>query len=519
LNNIYNLEEINKLNNFDSFLYSEDEEIYNNYGIDNTLINKVINYHKENSNYSFIPISHENKFFLFIPIKIASDKILFIRIDDSKRVNLLQKVIKTLYKNKALSILFKYKYNDLLKNYNEINNILKNLETKFAVIDPSGKILFSNFENNYDYCFNIIGHSDYCNHCIIKSKDNVRSHKLNKKLYTEKIYKISEEITLITFTETTKEINLLTKIKIQQEELNFQKDILNLLNEISFSLIKMDGIDDIIKYSIDKISEFFNIKKIAIIIQNERGVIFHTEKKGFDESILEFSEQKIDNYIEALSTLEIIPLKFKDQIIGNIIYEYKENKDIVYNFFKIFSEHLITLIQKIKLQEELKHLADKDTLTDFYNRNYYARKFSSIIKNSIKFKQPLSILLLDLNGLKMVNDKYGHHAGDLYIKEFANVLKKHTRKTDILIRMGGDEFLIIAYSANKTGSLAYMKKLKNISGKYYFEVTNLIKIPITFSIGYASSEETNIPELLYQLADKRMYEDKENFYKNHKKYR
>jgi len=153
--------------------------------------------------------------------------------------------------------------------------------------------------------------------------------------------------------------------------------------------------------------------------------------------------------------------------------------------------------------KHLKKIAETDPLTGLYNRNL----FNDIIQSYIVGSKSYGIVMLDINGLKYINDHFGHKEGDRIITEATAIIKNSVRDTDLAFRFGGDEFVILTSSEKSVLSM-----IEN-------RIKNKNKIPtednpalLNFSLGYATSIEEGSLEDVLTLADQRMYKDKEQFY-------
>lgn len=168
--------------------------------------------------------------------------------------------------------------------------------------------------------------------------------------------------------------------------------------------------------------------------------------------------------------------------------------------------HLIRqeLLLKSQEEEKLRVEAYEDTLTGCYTRLYAEKELSRLLKEGI----PFSICFADLDGLKQVNDRYGHEAGDQYLAAVAAALSDICGDQDILTRYGGDEFLAIfpmqstAVISNRLQEADW--KLRE-SGK-----SERISFPMSLSFGVAGSSESEEMKELLRIADKRMYDRKNN---------
>jgi diguanylate cyclase (GGDEF)-like protein/PAS domain S-box-containing protein len=156
------------------------------------------------------------------------------------------------------------------------------------------------------------------------------------------------------------------------------------------------------------------------------------------------------------------------------------------------------ITERKRMEQELQHLSTHDILTGMYNRNFFEVEIARL-QTSRLF--PVSIVVADVDNLKIVNDRYGHSAGDELIRKIAHLLRKSFRSEDIVARIGGDEFAILLPEMNEMATQALVDRLR----------VNLAKLddPLSdLSIGMATGEEGgNLPDVM-RLADDRMYQDK-----------
>lgn len=176
---------------------------------------------------------------------------------------------------------------------------------------------------------------------------------------------------------------------------------------------------------------------------------------------------------------------------------------------KLFVIVEIMDITKRKLAEEaLEKYATKDDMTDLFNRRIGLEFLEKECNQAILAKQDLTICFIDIDGLKNVNDIYGHSAGDYLIKTVASLIKQFIGEKDMACRLGGDEFLIIFNNCNK-------QKAQETCYRIKYEANNLNKMnlnPYSISISHGLAEFNEIPEksidYFINTADKRMYDEK-----------
>lgn len=158
-------------------------------------------------------------------------------------------------------------------------------------------------------------------------------------------------------------------------------------------------------------------------------------------------------------------------------------------------------IEKKKKQEEILYLSYCDQLTGLYNRRYFENKLEEVdTANNL----PLTLILADVNGLKLVNDSFGHILGDELLKKAAEVLKKGCRNSDIIARLGGDEFVAILTRTNEIQAEQIIKRINSIASS---EKVGAIDISISFGYQTKINIKENIQEI-YKKAEDYMYRHK-----------
>ncbi len=152
----------------------------------------------------------------------------------------------------------------------------------------------------------------------------------------------------------------------------------------------------------------------------------------------------------------------------------------------------------------LQDLSFKDALTDVYNRRYFMLRIDEEWKRHSRFAEPVSLVLLDLDHFKDVNDRFGHRAGDEALKEVARLLVKHSRNFTIVTRYGGDEFAVLLVNTPKAGAVTYANRIRDVIAQHAF-----VHGSVTVSLGVASlPEDAANSDDLVAGADKAMYEAK-----------
>lgn len=162
--------------------------------------------------------------------------------------------------------------------------------------------------------------------------------------------------------------------------------------------------------------------------------------------------------------------------------------------------------------QENRKLAFSDALTGVYNRRYLLKHLPREFERSRRYGRPLSVLVCDLDRFKLINDGFGHEAGDLVLQEFCRRSMDQLRSADWLTRAGGEEFVIILPETNLDGAAAVAEKLRAAMAAHDVEI-GTDKLRVTVSVGYASAvmpehfEELSFDDLL-RTADSKLYEAK-----------
>ncbi|HCP16497.1 MAG: Diguanylate cyclase [candidate division TA06 bacterium 32_111] len=203
-----------------------------------------------------------------------------------------------------------------------------------------------------------------------------------------------------------------------------------------------------------------------------------------------------------------IPLETSSGMIGILDIESEGVNSLDENDFRIVSilaSHLSISIDNTFKYEETKRIANTDPLTDMYNYRFFIEKLKEELERSKKLSIPLSILMLDIDYFKEINDNYGHMIGDLVIRDLAQLLLNTVRKGDIVTRYGGDEFFIILPGTGKQFTHSIAEKINKLVKKTNF--TNGIKI--TVSVGTVTyPDDGDSVETLLKWVDDALYDAK-----------
>jgi diguanylate cyclase (GGDEF)-like protein len=209
---------------------------------------------------------------------------------------------------------------------------------------------------------------------------------------------------------------------------------------------------------------------------------------------------------------DVDKVKYKGRII-TFLFVFFIN--LLYTFYYFLRDGYIDLIEYIgypillplawwfgKQYDKAKYYSEKDPLTGIYNRRYVESAFTTIKSRLVQNGQSGAVLLLDVNDFKLVNDHLGHKSGDDYLIQITNQLMRSVRKTDIVARWGGDEFLILSPDIHRKEDLD--KMLERIHRNLRQLSFNDVKISVSIGSALFPKQGVCLEDLL-KVADKNMY--------------
>ena len=273
----------------------------------------------------------------------------------------------------------------------------------------------------------------------------------------------------------------------------------------------------------------FEINAIPQMVVNGERVIVRVNKKfiklfgyssnevlGQQTSLLTPSMEKYEEYRkhfiqtkEGIIKSEELEYRKKD---GTLFWVKLEGNPILKNAKEILILwSFIDITKEVNYRKALEKMASTDPLTSLYNRRYFRELASTVLKFAMHNKLICSIIMIDIDKFKRINDAYGHQAGDEVIKDTANILKNNLREGDILSRWGGEEFVIILPRTELAEALNIAEKLRRIIELHSVDIFGMKNIHFTVSLGVSAGKTDESLDLdsLLNKADKALYTAKE----------
>ena len=201
-----------------------------------------------------------------------------------------------------------------------------------------------------------------------------------------------------------------------------------------------------------------------------------------------------------VESMMIVPLYMDNRVSGFIGVDNPKSHRQDYSLLCSIALVVANEQKKRAMEHRLKEMSFTDKLTGLGNRNHYMQTLEQLEKTP---PPNLGVVFIDLNGLKMVNDRFGHDAGDDYIRNLAGVFRKHFREEDIY-RIGGDEFVFLTQRIQHPIFLEKINALKRDAHALY---------PDSISLGHVWREKNIRPAAMVKKADFLMYENKKEYYR------
>lgn len=226
--------------------------------------------------------------------------------------------------------------------------------------------------------------------------------------------------------------------------------------------------------------------------------------------------RKVDS-ISQFKTKSIIcvPLMSKGKVLGvieliNKLEEHTfDNNDMT--LLITLADYAAIAIENARFLQQVRALTITDDVTDLYNSRYLQTRLKEEVERSRRYNQKFSLIFLDIDHFKEVNDSYGHLIGSRVLREVGAILKECVRQIDNAFRYGGDEFVVLLPQTDKRGALSVASKMRDHMNNFEFVADMDLDLHLTASFGVATypTDANSVVDLL-RLADRAMYFVKEH---------
>ncbi|MBI5833054.1 MAG: diguanylate cyclase [Armatimonadetes bacterium] len=205
-----------------------------------------------------------------------------------------------------------------------------------------------------------------------------------------------------------------------------------------------------------------------------------------------------------------VPLLIGTEVVGVLNVNNKINHAIFTprdrdNLALLASQAAVS-IENARLYETLQRLAVTDPLTKLFRRNYFEEQVDAEISRCVRYKRPLSVMMIDIDHFKSINDTYGHQMGDQVLVGLAGLLRRYGRKDDVIARYGGEEFVALLVETDDEGAQMAGERIREATQAFAFDAGRAEPLRITVSVGHASyPDHTDTLDGLVGMADLALY--------------
>jgi diguanylate cyclase (GGDEF)-like protein/PAS domain S-box-containing protein len=328
----------------------------------------------------------------------------------------------------------------------------------------------------------------------------------------------------------------ITRRKTMDEAAREQRNLAEALSDSAAALNSSLEFDDVLQRIEENVGRVVKHDSVGVILLDEsrkiaKVVSYHDiHNYSVKRDYIQFSVSETRNLREMLATggpviiddtsnyegwapVEVsawirsylgVPITVRNEIIGFLALASARTSAFTLSDagrLEAFVHHAAIAIENAQLYEEVKKLAIIDSPTGIYNRTFFE---AELTRMELSRDYPVSIIVGDLDNLKAVNDLFGHSAGDELIKQVAQILQETFRASDIIARVGGDEFAVLL---PKTDLQAAEQMLMRVRAKMADQNISHFKWPVYLSLGVSTAENGRLMDA-YSAADQLMYKDK-----------
>ena len=210
-----------------------------------------------------------------------------------------------------------------------------------------------------------------------------------------------------------------------------------------------------------------------------------------------------------------VPVEVGGKIYGVLNVTDKENgqpfDELDLATLSLLAAHMALCIENGELQAQIQRLANADGLTEVYNHRYFHERLTEEVERANRFGRPVSLMMIDVNGFKEFNDRHGHPAGDVILREIAAEVRRRVRHLDLVSRYGGDEFTVILPETDGRRALQVANRISRAVATHRFlSVHGEDGYGLTVSTGVSTyPTSAGYKQELIAQADKAMYAAKQ----------
>lgn len=455
---------------------------------------------------------------------------------------------------KKLTLLYNQSLADQKVQRESLNNLLSVMDVIVILLDPRGVVTYYNkaftiltgYSGDYGstldeyFKFSDLQGLERCFNQTLQSGQPclVDSYELHD--FRGRIYHFSVKMNRVQFGRL--EQVMVTAYDLSKE--NRLSKVKDLALELNNMLAEYHQIDDYLNHILTKLVSAIPYAKLgSVLVLDQDGFMYMKANVGYDQgpatsfklnlqesffyrmssgkrdqpiiinNLGQFSMNGITPILTNIYGQEVIssissPIMISGELKGLINLDAFEDEVFTPDDIDIMAflvDQVAIVLSAHQLKEQVMSYMRYDQLTGLYNRWKLKEIESDVILHCLRHDLSFVLVMIDINNLKLVNDNYGHANGDFYIKAFAELLKQHARETDLVIRIGGDEFVAVYFESD---AASIQEKMEVISQALKEKTSAFAKNGITCGIAYglvSFPEEAVTMDQLLSISDERMY--------------
>jgi diguanylate cyclase (GGDEF)-like protein len=249
----------------------------------------------------------------------------------------------------------------------------------------------------------------------------------------------------------------------------------------------------------------FNVKGTLLdMVVKNREPVYISDVRHDRSPLMPFKTQNTGSVF-------VLPLVYERDVLGMVVLMFEKTNTLgthEIELLEVLGNQAATSIANAKLYEEIERLAVTDGLTGLFNHRHFQETLAQEFNRIERFSEPISLLIIDIDHFKKINDTYGHPVGDAVLKKVSGIIRKTIRNIDIPARYGGEEFAVILLGTDTNGALKMAERLRrSIADAKFSSEQNAFNV--TVSIGISThAREMRKKEDLVEQADKALYHAK-----------
>jgi diguanylate cyclase (GGDEF)-like protein len=237
-----------------------------------------------------------------------------------------------------------------------------------------------------------------------------------------------------------------------------------------------------------------------------REAIYISDVRGYHLPVMPFKTDDIGSVF-------VLPLLYERDILGILVLLMEKTNALGSNqrdLLEVLVNQAATSLANARFHGEIERLAVTDGLTGLFNHRHFQERLAQEFNRVRRSAEPVSLLLIDIDFFKKINDTYGHPVGDSVLRKVADIIRRTIRTVDIPARYGGEEFAVILVGSDAGGAVKMAERLrKSVADTKLFSDRNTFSV--TISIGISTyTKDIRGKEVLIERADEALYDAKES---------